>query len=251
MKADGYVRPLLSIDARSSSWEEAPWPSALELARMLPAGSWTLVGGLMVKMHAEIAGLPAPRATVDVDTALHLETQAISFGEAASLLRVAGYVLNVDTKHAYRFDRGLDRVDVMCADRQAIWKKHKFGGRPLFGIPGGTRALRKTINLDVQTHVDAVRLVIPALQGALVLKGAAYQEDTRDKARHVEDAVVLLACVTDATELWAGLSPRSRGRIRSIAQALRDQVSPWANHTPVVQSLARESLVELTDLIKK
>jgi hypothetical protein len=107
----------VNVDARSGNWEEAPWPSAFELARLLPDSSWTLVGGLMVKMHAEIAGLPAPRTTVDVDSALHLETQATSFGEAASLLRRAGYVLNEDTKHAYRFDRGTDQIDVMCADQ--------------------------------------------------------------------------------------------------------------------------------------
>ena len=50
-------RPLVSVDARSSSWEEPPWPSAFELARLLPESSWTLVGGLMVKLHAELAGL--------------------------------------------------------------------------------------------------------------------------------------------------------------------------------------------------
>ena len=77
--------PLVSIDARSSNWREPPWPSAFELARLLPRSSWTLVGGLMVKLHAELAGLPAPRTTVDVDSALHLETQAITFAKAAPL----------------------------------------------------------------------------------------------------------------------------------------------------------------------
>jgi hypothetical protein len=72
-------RPLIKLDARSSNWEEPRWPSSFELARLLPRSSWTLVGGLMVKLHAAVAGLPAPRTTVDVDSALHLETQAISF----------------------------------------------------------------------------------------------------------------------------------------------------------------------------
>lgn len=137
----------------------------------------------------------------------------------------------------------------MCADRQAIWKKHKFGGRPLFGIPGGTRALRHTINVDVQTGIDTVRLVVPTLQGALVLKGGAYQEDSRDKRRHAEDAVVLLACVTDSTDIWIGLSPRSRRRVRAVVNALVDRPGYWANHDDTVQSLARESLNELIGFI--
>jgi hypothetical protein len=231
------ARPLLGIDARSSRWEEQPWPSAFELARVLPRSSWTLVGGLMVKLHAELAGLPAPRTTVDVDS--------------APLLKVAGYELDESTRYAYRFDRGTDRVDVMCSDRQSIWRRPQFGGRPLFGIPGGTRALQQTINVDVLTDVDTVRIVIPTLRGALVLKGAAYLEDSRDRGRHAEDAVVLLARMDDASDAWRGLSQQSRGRVRALARALSEQSAPWANHDPIVQALGRESLAELLVLIGK
>jgi hypothetical protein len=103
----------------------------------------------------------------------------------------------------------------------------------------------------VQTGIDTVRLVVPTLQGALVLKGGAYQEDSRDKGRHAEDAVVLLACVTDSTEIWIGLSPRSRRRVRAVVNALVDRPGYWANHDDAVQSLARESLNELIGFIGK
>ena len=242
-------RPLISIDARSSNWEEPPWPSAFELARLLPQSSWTLVGGLMVKLHAELAELPAPRTTVDVDSALHLETQAITFTEAATRLQGAGYVLDKATKYAYRFDRGPERVDLMCSDRQSTWRRPRYDGRPLFGIPGGTRALQQTINVDVLTEVDTVRLVIPTVRGALVLKGAAYLEDSRDRGRHAEDAVVLLACVDDASEVLLGLSQQSRRRVRALVKVLTEQTAPWANHDAVVQSLGRETLAELAELL--
>lgn len=242
-------RALVRLDATSSSWQEPPWPSAFELARLFPRNSWTLVGGLMVKLHAELAGLPALRTTVDVDTALHLETQAITFGQAATLLRGAGYVLDGSTHHAYRFDRGRDRVDVMCSDRQSLQRRPRYDGRPLFGIPGGTRALQQTINVDVATSEDVVRLVVPTVRGALVLKGAAYMEDGRDRGRHAEDAVVLLACLDDASEALAHLSQRSRKRVRAIVTALSEQSAPWANHDAVVQSLTRESLEELSLLL--
>lgn len=242
------ARPLVSIDARSSRWDEKPWPTAFELARLLPRSSWTLVGGLMVKLHAEMAKLPAPRTTVDVDSALHLETQTITFAEANAQLTGAGYALDENTKHAYRFDRGADRVDVMCSDRQSIWKRPRFGGRPLFGISGGTRALQQTINVDVLTGTETIRIVLPTLRGALVLKGAAYLEDSRDRGRHAEDAVVLLACMDNASDVWRGLSQQSRRRVRALVKALTEQNAPWANHEPVVQALARESLVELVTL---
>jgi len=244
-------RPRMSIDATSSSWEEQPWPSAFELARILPRNSWTLVGGLMVKLHAALADLPAPRTTVDVDTALHLETQAITFAQANALLTGAGYVLNPDTAFAYRFERGADQVDVMCSDRQAIWRRPGFGGRPLFGIPGGTRALQQTIDVDVVTGVDTVRFVVPTLRGSLVLKGAAYLEDSRNRGRHEEDAVVLLACIDDAGEAWRGLSQQSRRRVRALVAALSEHNAPWVNHDAVVQALARESLAELVVLARR
>jgi hypothetical protein len=203
----------------------------------------------MVKLHAELAELPAPRTTIDVDSALHLETHAITFAQAAALLTGAGYALDESTKHAYRFERGADQVDIMCSDRQFTWRRPRFGGRPLFGISGGTRALQQTINVDVQTNVDTVRLVIPTLRGAFVLKGAAYLEDSRDRGRHAEDAVVLLACMDNVGDAWRDLSQQSRGRVRALVKALTEQIAPWANHDAVVQTLARESLAELVVLI--
>lgn len=239
------ARPLVTLDATSGSWAEPPWPSAFELARLLPPRSWTLVGGLMVQLHAALADLPSPRSTVDVDATLHLETHAVTFAQAAALLHGAGYVLDTETEHAYRFDRGHERVDVLCSDRHSTWRRPRFGGRPLFGVPGGTRALQQTIDVDMRTPNGPVRLVIPSVRGALVLKGAAYREDSRDRMRHAEDGVMLLACLEDPRDALSGLSQRSRGRIRSLLRALEEQTGPWANHDPVVQALARESFEEL------
>lgn len=209
----------------------------------------------MVKLHAEMASLPAPRTTVDVDSALHLETNAITFAQANALLTAAGYALDTNTKHAYRFDRGNDQVDVMCSDRQSIWKRHRFDGRPLLGIPDGARALKQTIDIDLLTSTtngtDTIRLVPPTLRGALVLKGAAYLGDSRDRGRHAEDAVILRACMEDASEAWHGLSQQSRRWVRALVQALTEQNGPWTNHDAVVQALARESLAELVTLAGK
>lgn len=70
-----------------------PWPNALGLARALPAGSWTLIGGLMVQLHALHAGLDSYRPTVDVDALLHIETDKVTWSSARSALRRIGYEL--------------------------------------------------------------------------------------------------------------------------------------------------------------
>lgn len=239
-------RPHITLDASAPEWLLPPWPVAFELARLLPEHSWTLVGGLMVQLHAAVAGLPASRATVDVDSALHLETGAVNFADAAALLSSAGFTLDPNTRFAYLFRRDADRIDLLCTDRFATQRQPKFVGRPLFGVAGGTRALRNTINADLSSAGDTVRLVIPDLQGALVLKGAAYLEDQRERERHLEDAIMLLACTTEPQHLLSGLSAQSRRRIRSLVTALESRPTIWATQDSGVASLAREALAILS-----
>lgn len=244
-------RETAHLDATGTEWLEPPWPVAFELSRLLPHRSWTLVGGLMVSLHAKLAGLPQPRTTTDVDSALHLETGVVSFAQTAALLQKAGFTLNRETKYAYRFERIVatqqrpDRVDVLCADRYVAKNKPAYLGRPLFGVAGGTRALKETINVDLSTGSGNVALVIPNIRGALVLKGAAYLEDSRDKMRHAEDAVVLLACLTETDHILDGFSSESRKRVTAMMAVLNESTLPWVNHTPQVQSLAKEILMAL------
>lgn len=73
----------VELTANDTVWLQSPWPAAFELIRVLPARSWTLVGGLMVSLHGQIAGLPQTRTTTDVDTALHLETGVVTFSQVA------------------------------------------------------------------------------------------------------------------------------------------------------------------------
>lgn len=248
-------RETLRIDATGTEWLESPWPIAFELATLLPSRSWTLVGGLMVALHSHIAGLQMPRTTTDVDSTLHLETGAITFAQTASTLTTAGYVLDEGTAHAYLFRRedesngGQDRIDVMCADRYLASKQPHYRGRPLFGVAGATRALNETLNIEMETYEGVRSLVIPNIRGALVLKGAAYMEDSRDRFRHAQDAVVLLACVTDTRSLFKGFSATSRKRIRALVEVLTNSNDPWINQNPLVQSLSRETLEEIKPLL--
>lgn len=41
------------------------------------------------------------------------------------------------------------------------------------------------------------RVSVPDTFGALILKTAAHRADSRDPARHLQDAAVLLACIED------------------------------------------------------
>lgn len=72
-RADSERRLTIDVAGAVGGWPY-PWPNVAELARVLPADSWTLIGGLMTQMHAIHHGVDAVRPTNDVDIVLHIET---------------------------------------------------------------------------------------------------------------------------------------------------------------------------------
>lgn len=234
------MRRSITLNAYDRIWRQAPWPTAIEMSKVLPPASWTLVGGLMVQLHAKTAGLDHPRPTTDVDSILHMETESISFPRAAKALRDAGFELDGDTTFAYRFRRGNEQIDVMCSDIHKEHRGKKFEGRELFGISGGRRAMKDTWNIHIGERGSS--LIVPSVQGALVLKGAAWMEDSRNAMRHLEDSVMLFACSDEPGSILLSLSPTSRQRIRHLVSGLRAHPEAWLTHSPEVQSLAEEAL---------
>lgn len=97
----------------------------------------------------------------------------------------------------------------------------------MFAVEGGTQALGRTMiyALDVGDG-RAIRLSVPDELGALVLKGAAYSVDRRDRDRHLADAAVLAACIDDHAAQIERLAGSDRRRLRLLAKALADPVHP-------------------------
>ncbi len=67
----------------------------------------------------------------------------------------------------------------------------------MVAIEGGTQALRRTINARLTIDSEDVTLSVPDTLGATIVKSAAHLVDSRDPARHLSDAAVLLACMAD------------------------------------------------------
>ena len=201
MTSAGGARPVWHVDAPAAGWPP-PWPQLVEIVQNIPHTQWTLVGGLMVQLHAAYAGLQLIRPTRDVDMVLHIETGVATFSGAQHELERLGYVLRepVGDGPVHRFVRGphdAETVDVMVADHLSPKRHPKALHRKVFAVPGGTSALRKTVNCEVNTGAHTVVLSIPDVLGALVLKGAAYLEDSRERGRHLDDAAVLACAATD------------------------------------------------------
>jgi hypothetical protein len=191
----------------------------------LPTSKWTLVGGLMVQAHAIGHGINVTRPTVDLDLLLHIEIEPGVVSNAHTSLTAIGYRLHEPFDRYgphYRYLRGADKIDVMAADHAAPRTRRELRGQPMFEVQGGTQALRRTMIYDVDTPTGRYEISVPDELGALVLKGAAHMRDRRDTDRHLFDAAVLAACVTDhATELGR-LGGSDRKRISHLAGHLAD-----------------------------
>lgn len=223
-----------------------PWPQCVELARKLPSTQWTLVGGLMVQLHSAAAGMAVSRPTADVDIVLHIETGTTSTAAVAAVLNGLGYSLqqSIDRQApAHRFVRGPQQVDVMVADHLPPAQIPTLGGRKPFQIAGGTQALQRTVNCRLVVDNDPVIISIPNALGALVLKGAAYREDSRDKDRHLDDAVVLCATIRNPLLTAGQLKGSDRSRIMALHQELADpghrswQLLEPSDRTPAMDAL--------------
>jgi len=222
--ADG--RPVWRVNVPVGGWPP-PWPQVIEIVQVIPHTQWTLVGGLMVQLHAAHAGLQLTRATRDVDMVLHIDSGAATFGGVRYDLERLGYALRepIGSGPVHRFVRGpndTETVDVMVADRLSPERHPKVLRRRVFALPGGTSALRKTVNCEVNAGTIVVMLSIPDVLGALVLKGAAYLEDPRDGGRHLDDAAVLACAVTDPVGDRARMIGNDRRRIQALWKVLQD-----------------------------
>jgi hypothetical protein len=244
-RQDRGKRTSLVIPAPVGGWG-SPWPQCVELARELPATKWTLVGGLMVQLHAAAAGLLVTRPTADVDIVLHVETGAVTASEVTESLGRLGYELqpSIDkSAPAHRFVRGQDQVDVMIADHGVAKPPQRLGGRDIFRLPAGTQALQRTIYCHINTGNEEVTISIPNSLGALVLKGAAFREDSRDGRRHLDDAAVLAATIHDPLQMVAELKGSDRSRALTLHTALLDPLHPsWLMLDEDDRVVARDAL---------
>lgn len=246
-----------TLPTPSGGWFH-PWPNVFELAAHLPTHVWTLVGGLMVQAHALAHGIDVVRPTEDLDVLLHIEISAAVVTRADRAIAHLGYSLQepADARRQasphYRYtrpsERGNETIDVMAPDHAPPRAARRLRGRPMFAVEGGTQALSRTMTYRVDTDAgSAVTLSVPDELGALVLKGAAYSVDRRDRDRHLADAAVLAACITDHAAELDRLAGSDRRRLRTLSQALADPTHPaWLALDPPLRIAGQDTLRILT-----
>lgn len=216
-----------------------PWPLAFDLASGLPTGSWVLVGGLMVHVHALRAGVNASRPTTDVDLLLNIETASAS--EIGRALIHLGFetVAPHRGNPVHRFTRSADVVDVMVA--RNVREPTRWDQRPLLRSPGAAQALVRRDTYTLIHDDQSVELHVPDALGAMVAKAAAYAIDSRNPQRHLEDLAVLGASAGAPRTLGLEtLTPKDRRHLNRVVLYLTDpHHRAWAILDPYDRELGQ------------
>ena len=213
------------------------WDATLDLADELPDRGWTLVGGLMVQLHAYRHGQAGVRATTDIDILANSRELPRSLTEIiAERLLVLGYQVAEQAGLSgpptiYRFERGGEVVDVLGPDGLKGIPPKTVGKNETFQVPAGTQALARTETVEVRVQGGRIGVLrCPSLPAALLLKARATHGRDQDRT----DLVALLSCVDDPITLKQHFSKRELTWLRN-AKNLRIDDTDLADLFPAEQ----------------
>lgn len=204
------------MQAAVGGWPH-PWPNVEELARVLPAHQWTLIGGLMTQLHAINRGIGVVRPTNDVDIVLHIETSRGVPAKTATALESIGYrlVSSVDPRNqaAHRFTRGTSHIDLLTSD------PYEDAGTAVDQVKVQKRRAKQGDIVDVLVADHAAPSVEEKLRGKEMVKAdgatqALHRLDPRGQPRPSRSSSRILA--TRLRELVHGEHTRSHAMPMSV-----------------------------------
>ena len=233
----------------------------------------------MTQVHAINRGIGVVRPTNDVDIVLHIEAARGVPARTAAALESIGYdfVTGIDPRRqaAHRLTRGASYVDlltsdghgdevdelevhkhvrkqdeqqshivdVLVADHAAPSVQEMLRGKVMVRVAGATLTLRRTVNVVLEiTSGFPSTISVPGPFGALILKAAAYQSDSRDRERHLYDASALLACIEDPYAERESFAGSDRSRLRILDRALVADHGAWLRLPRDVRTQAQAAL---------
>lgn len=194
------------------------WTALGELGERLP-GEWTLIGGLMVQLHAVEHGITDVRATIDIDILGQARPQGALSAIDTALQQEGFELIGPDLDdYAHRYRRNGLVVDVLAPD--GIKPPARLGaGRKAVGVPGGSQALSRSETVTVIVGGRAFELRRPSLLGAILIKARSLMVHS-DPETQREDLLRLLALLDDPRQTAAELRRTERRWLRAAEQRL-------------------------------
>jgi hypothetical protein len=199
--------------------DRALWHAVGELTALLP-DDWTLVGGLMVQLHAIESGVRETRATTDVDVLGQARPQGTLSAIDQALIEAGFWPHDPDLDgYAFRYERDGLVVDVLAPE--GIKPPPRLDrARMAVGIPGGSQALARTERVLLRIDGREFELRRPTLLGAILIKARSLMRH-RDPESQREDLLVLLSLVGVPRDLAAEMRKTERQWLRTARERLR------------------------------
>lgn len=181
------------------------WAKALELAESFGAKErWSLIGGLMVQLHAFERGAGA-RPTADIDILGDSRRRPPVTARIAKILIERGGEMAMppvsDENLGYRFEVEGEVVEVVGSE--GVRRDPKtLGEFTTFQVPGGSQALSRTEVVHISLGGSPpVKLRRPSLLGAILIKTRAVAERREMFDSDRQDLIRLLSFVDDPRAL--------------------------------------------------
>lgn len=219
MTADPPVVDLGAIDDTSRQL----WREAIAVMAELD-GPWTLVGGLMVQLHATRHNQLEIRVTVDVDILADSRRRPSGTERIGAQLERIGFVpapahILRNPTTAFRFERDGVVVDLLAPDHGGErTPPMSVRGFQTLEVAGGTQALARSETVVVRLDDSEVAIRCPNLLGAILMKVRSVTSSHRAKDR--DDLVSLLACVDDPIALQKEIKRTESGWLRRAERAV-------------------------------
>jgi len=206
------------------------WDALLEVAAVIPS-DWTLVGAQMVFLHGLEHERTPPRRSTDLDVIVNV--RAITDHPKAFVrgLKSLGYQLEGVSADGvgHRFVRGDVKIDVLLPDGIGTRAPREVSpGVRSVEVPGGSQALRRSVQVAVRTDTQVGSIPRPTLLGAILVKARAIEVDDLPDAQR-EDLAFLLTLVGDPFGMAEELSDNERKWLKRQADLLDPEARAWRN----------------------
>ena len=204
------------------------WDALLEVAAAIP-NDWTLVGAQMVFLHGLEHERTPPRRTTDLDVIVNVRAISDQPRVFVRGLKSLGYELEGVSSDGlgHRFIRGDTRIDVLLPDGIGNRAPREVApGVRSVEVPGGSQALRRSVQVAVRTDTQAGSIPRPSLLGAILIKARAIAVDDLPDAQR-EDLAFLLSLVDDPFQMAEDLSHSERQWLSRQADLLDTEARAW------------------------
>ncbi|MHB8334653.1 MAG: hypothetical protein ACYDEH_07120 [Acidimicrobiales bacterium] len=197
------------------------WETLLELAGRLRV-DWTIIGGIMVFLHAiEHQTLP-PAVTQDADVVANIRAAPSALRQVVDVLSTMSFGLEGISAHgiAHRYTKdgrsSGTRVVIDVLAPEGVGGRANLTttkpGRTIM-VRGGTQALERTERVGVRFGDLVGALPRPNLLGAIVSKAVACGLP-EDVTRHLRDLAFLRSLVDDPFALRDQINRKDRRRLQ-------------------------------------